>query len=59
MGIYLNPGNDKFIKSVNSEIYVDKSGLIRFTNRMMNDDSRSRTGSIAGALRSIEEICCL
>ena len=28
MGIYLNPGNEGFRKAVNSQIYVDKSGLI-------------------------------
>ena len=36
MGIYLNPGNEKFIKAVNSEIYVDKSELIKYTNRVLN-----------------------
>ena len=34
MGIYLNPGNDAFRETLNSEIYVDKSGLIAFTNRV-------------------------
>ena len=33
MGIYLNPGNDAFQEAVNSEIYVDKSMLIAFTNK--------------------------
>ena len=28
MGRYLNPGMESFEKSVNSEIYVDKTGLI-------------------------------
>ena len=32
MGIYLNPSNDRFQEALNSEIYVDKSGLIEFTN---------------------------
>lgn len=35
MGIYLNPGNDAFKESLNSEIYVDKSGLIGYTNRVL------------------------
>ncbi len=34
MGIYLNPGADAFQESLNSEIYVDKSGLIAYTNRV-------------------------
>lgn len=36
MGIYLNPGNEKFTQCINSEIYVDKTGLIRYCNRVMN-----------------------
>ena len=32
MGIYLNPGNDLFEMAVNSEIYVDKSMMIKITN---------------------------
>ena len=39
MGIYLNPGNDEYKKAVNSEIYVDKTGLIAFTNRKLNTES--------------------
>ena len=33
MGIFLNPGNDSFAEALNSEIYVDKSGLISITNK--------------------------
>ena len=29
MGRYLNQGNESFEKSVNSEIYIDKTGLIK------------------------------
>ena len=36
MGRYLNQGNEYFQKSVNSEIYIDKTGLIEYTNRVMN-----------------------
>lgn len=36
MGVYLNSGNDKFYKAINSEIYVDKTGLIQYTNRLQN-----------------------
>ena len=36
MGIYLNPGNLAFMEAVNSRIYVDKSGLISYTNSVMN-----------------------
>ena len=33
MGIYLNPSNESFQEAVDSEIYVDKTGLIAFTNK--------------------------
>ena len=36
MGIYLNPRNDGFLEAVSSEIYVDKTGLIAYTNRYLS-----------------------
>ena len=36
MGIYLNPGNKAFETAINSEIYVDKSLLIEYTNKVIN-----------------------
>lgn len=36
MGIYLNPGNKGFWKAIRSEIYVDKTGLIAYTNQYLN-----------------------
>ena len=36
MGIYVNPGNTAFREAVNSMIYVDKSELIAYTNRVLN-----------------------
>ncbi|MBO5073103.1 MAG: AAA family ATPase, partial [Eubacterium sp.] len=36
MGIYLNPGNKGFWESIRSEIYVDKTGLITYTNKCLN-----------------------
>ena len=35
MGVYLNPGNDMFYETVRGEIYVDKTELIRETNRRL------------------------
>mgnify|MGYP002527761332 FL=1 len=35
MGIYLNPGNIDFQRAINSEIYVDKSQLIEYTNKKL------------------------
>ena len=37
---YLNPGNEKFAKAVQSEIYVDKTGLIEYTNQVINTVQR-------------------
>lgn len=31
MGIYLNPDSSKFEEAVNSDIYVDKTGLLTYT----------------------------
>lgn len=36
MGVYLNPDNKGFFKAIQSEIYVDKTGLIAYTNRCLN-----------------------
>ncbi len=38
MGIYLNPGNEDFQRALNSEIYVDKSMLIAYTNKRLNTE---------------------
>ena len=40
MGIYLNPDNIDFQKSINSEIYVDKTELIRHTNKIINTEQQ-------------------
>lgn len=36
MGNYLNPGNEGFHKIVNSEIYIDKTGMLKYTNKVLN-----------------------
>ena len=40
MGIYLNPRNMGFRMAVQSEIYVDKTGLIAYTNRCIGTEQR-------------------
>ena len=40
MGIYLNPGNDLFLEAANSEIYVDKTMLIGFTNQVIGTSQK-------------------
>ena len=38
MGQYFNPGNVSFKRALNSQIYVDKSGMIGFINSVLNTE---------------------
>ena len=38
MGVYLNPGTGKFERAIKSEIYVDKTGLIKETNKVLGTE---------------------
>lgn len=38
MGRFVNPDSSAFEKASASEIYVDKTGLIEFTNRVMDTE---------------------
>ena len=40
MGIYLNPGDDKFRMARRSEIYVDKSDIIVYLNKVIDTENR-------------------
>lgn len=40
MGKYLNPGNLGFQSALNSQIYVDKTGLIEKMNRVLGTKQR-------------------
>lgn len=40
MGRFLNPDNEAFSEVLNSEIYIDKSGLLEYTNRVMNTTAK-------------------
>lgn len=40
MGMYLNPGNNLFKIALNSNIYIDKSGLISYVNDVINTEQR-------------------
>ena len=35
MGIYLNPGKTAFEEAVNSEIFIDKTEMIRYLNSVL------------------------
>ena len=36
MGRFVNPGNSAFQTALNSEIYIDKTGLLEYTNRVLD-----------------------
>ena len=36
MGMFVNPDNSAFQVALDSEIYVDKTGLIKYMNRVLN-----------------------
>lgn len=40
MGTFVNPGMGKFETAVNSEIYVDKSGILEYLNSVINTKSK-------------------
>ena len=40
MGIYLNPGNEGFQSALNSQIYVDKTGMLEYTNSVLDSEQR-------------------
>ena len=40
MGIYLNPGNEKFAETVKKKIYVDKTMMISDINRIMEEENK-------------------
>ena len=40
MGISVNPGNKGFREAVQSEIYIDKTGLIALINRYINTEQK-------------------
>lgn len=40
MGRFLNPDNGAFSEAVNSEIYIDKTRLLEYTNRVINTTSK-------------------
>lgn len=38
MGRFLNPDNAAFKKTINSEIYIDKTGLLKYTNKVLDTE---------------------
>ncbi len=40
MGVYFNPGNESFTQARNSQIFVDKTGLIECLNKRMSTEEK-------------------
>ena len=40
MGMFVNPDNTAFQIALNSEIYIDKTGLLEYTNRVLDTEQR-------------------
>ena len=40
MGIYLNPDNIDFQEALNSKIYIDKTGLMKYTNSVIRTEDK-------------------
>ena len=40
MGKFLNPGDEMFRQAINSEIYVDKTGLLEYTNKSLRTNRK-------------------
>ena len=60
MGSYLNPGSKGFQESLNSEIYMDKTGLIEKTNAVLNTRQKFLCVSRPSVLESQwQQICWL
>lgn len=59
MGVYLNPRNDGFAEAIHSEIYVDKTGLIAYTNQYLNTEQNLSVSAGRDVLASPWHCGCL
>ena len=44
MGIYVDPGNENFKRALRSEIYIDKTGLLSYTDSVIGMEQRCKIG---------------
>ena len=51
MGRFVNPGNRAFAVALRSEIYIDKTGLIEYTNRVLD----TKQALICNSSRAVSE----
>ena len=58
MGVYLNPGNAAFSEAVHSQIYVDKTELISYTNSVLATNQKIFASAVQGGLENqLPPIC--
>ena len=58
MGIYLNPDSSKFEEAVNSDIYIDKTGLLTYTNSVLHTMQNTFVLVVQDALGNrLRQIC--
>ena len=55
---FVNPGNTAFEVAVNSQIYVDKTGLLAYTNSVINTGHIILNG-INYDKKTKEHTCCI
>ncbi len=50
MGIYVDPGNENFRSALKSEIYIDKTGLLSYTDSVIGTEQRVSVSADPGGL---------
>ena len=55
MGRFVNPDNSAFQVALNSKIYIDKTGLIEYTNSVL--DTSDVTAVHADLVNLMQRIC--
>jgi len=59
MGMFVNPDNSAFQVALNSEIYVDKTGMLEYTNKVINTLQGYICNSRPEGLESLSRQICL
>lgn len=58
MGRFVNPDSSAFQVALNSRIYVDKTGLIEYTNSVLDTTNAYICNSRPGDLESLMQLIC-
>lgn len=52
MGTYFNPNNESSTKDKNSELYIDKTGLLEYLNKVIRTNASCISVSMQDALEN-------